>query len=364
MTGPGVPPAAAFRRNRSDLLDCIRAVAILAVLAFHVATRYDPAELDPIARFLRRFGLLGVDIFFPLSGFLITRYLLREESPDFAKIFFLRRLFRIVPLYLVAVTAYLMVMLALNDDAEQIRRIWVVYLFLTGWFIFFEGKDLIPYTITWSLSVEEFAYILFGLCALISRRSFIAFLGVLSLGALALRIWLELGGHAEVYHFPPARLDSIAIGGLLAVAMSRKAPGLVGALVLLTAGTYALARLQPALWEPLKYSFITFGTCLAIALAERFPRQKPGAAVRALAGIGFYSYFTYLFHLFNIDAILLVLGRLDPGLTLPFWGVVALALAATHLQAVVSFRFFEGPVMQYGRRLERAAFRRAPPLRS
>jgi peptidoglycan/LPS O-acetylase OafA/YrhL len=335
------------------LLDCIRGVAILSVLVYHVAREYDYAALDEIGRVAWRYGLLGVDIFFPLSGFLISRYLLHASESRAIKVFFQRRLFRIVPLYFTAVSIFLLLSMVLGFESANIGRIWITYLFLTGWFIFFEGGPAhVPYTITWSLSVEEFAYILFGLCAWWSRRAFVSFLVFSSIGALALRFYLNLNGFEGVYNFPLARLDSIAMGGLVAVALDRRTRRLASVLGLSTIATYLVALGAPALWSSLKYTFITLGTCYLIVLFDTRFHDARSRLLGWLSSIGFYSYFTYLFHLFNIHLLLLVAKRFYPGGVAPFWPVVLVALAMTQTQAVLSYRFFEGPLMRYGRRLE------------
>lgn len=67
--------------------------------------------------------------------------------------------------------------------------------------------------------------------------------------------------------------------------------------------------------------------------------------------MGFYSYFIYLFHFMVLEAQLMAEGALGLG-RLPFWINAALCLAVTYGAAVVSFRWFEGPMLQLGRRLE------------
>ena len=344
---------AVARQHRSMPLDSIRTVAILAVLIYHVASRYPTADLDPVAYVFRRYGLLGVDVFFPLSGYLITSFLIRRSATADIKVFFARRFFRIVPLYFTAVTIFLLVAWTLDLKGENTDLIWQTYLFLTGWFIFFEGTEAVPYTITWSLSVEEFAYILFGLAAWLMRRNFLTFLVILSICAMALRIYLNLNGFLAVYNFPPARLDSIAIGGIVAFMADRRARGMMPVLAGLSLATYLIALLMPELWSSLKYTFIAFATCFVIVLFEKRFRDAQNLLLSWFSAIGFYSYFIYLFHMFNIE-FLMVLSEHFYGDTLaPFWAVVLAALTMTYVQAVISFRFFEGPLMRFGRGLER-----------
>lgn len=352
---------AVVRQHRSMPLDSIRTFAILAVLIYHVATRYSIDDLDPVAYLFRRFGLLGVDVFFPLSGYLITNYLLRRSGTADIKVFFQRRFFRIVPLYFAAVTTFLVISRTLGLEGEKTDLIWQTYLFLTGWFIFFGGTEVVPYTITWSLSVEEFAYILFGLTAWFLRRNFLSFLVVLSLGAMALRLYLNLNGYLAVYNFPPARLDSIAIGGIVAVMFQRGARVMMPALAALSLATYLLALLVPDLWSSLKYTFIAFATCFVIVLFETRFRDARNLPLSWFSAIGFYSYFIYLFHMFNIELLMMLVDIYQIEFGALFWVTVLATLAMTQIQAIISFHFFEGPLMRFGRLLERRGPRPAVP---
>ena len=352
-------------KNRSVALDCIRCTAIVLVLLFHVASRYNPAQLDVVALLFKKAGFFGVDIFFPLSGFLISRFLLQRAEGGAIKTFFLRRFFRIVPLYMAAVSVYFAVSLVLRTEPEALQNIWVNYLFLTGWFIFFDGRDAIPYTITWSLSVEEFSYILLGLVAWLARRHFVLFLWFCTAFAIGLRLYYltqtDIGFQAQ-YYFPLTRLDSIAMGGLTAVHVLReKRPGQTAAvLALAAAGVIALCFGGLVLLQTFIYVAITLSTCALIAFCEtRLPQLQDPVLVGA-ARIGFYSYFIYLFHFFNIDGIFLLQSKLAPQLHLPFWGTSVMALAISFAQAVISFRFFEGPLLDFGRSLEKPRREKVP----
>lgn len=342
-----------FISKRSVPLDCIRATAIVMVVVFHVATRYPDTALDPVAMLFRKYGTLGVDVFFPLSGYLITSFLIRHANAGSIRTFFLRRFFRIVPLYMVAVTIYLVAMRLLNQEPEIIDRIWIPYTFLTGWFIFFDGVDSVPYTITWSLSVEEFSYIVIGLAALVARRSLLAFLIGLSLLSIALRFYFNATGHEGIYHFPLTRLDSIAMGGILAWYMGRGV-NVFWPVLLATLASMAMRTLGGAFAPTFLYTFVTCLTLLAITVSETWLSGYRGLVATACARVGFYSYFIYLFHFMVLEAQLMAERRLGLD-SLPFWFNAALCLALSHAAALVSFRYFEGPMLQFGRRLERRA---------
>ncbi len=343
-----------FITHRSAPLDVLRAIAVTLVVVFHVATRYTPedlAALDAVARWFARYGFLGVDVFYPLSGFLIVRFLSTWDGPNLGAVFFLRRFFRIVPLYILAVLVYVAASLAMGQNLDTLHNLWMTLLFLTGWAIFLVGRDLVPYTITWSISVEEFAYILLGLTALLARARLPAVLLLMFLSALLLRGSLLAQGHPQniVYFFPPARLDSIAIGGFVALAGGRRwmLPGLLAALLLLTLG----AAVSDAFRKLVLYQQVAVTAALAIAAVERYRRHLDGWLTDRVARIGFYSYFIYLFHFYPVTAFDLLADRFGDPRSL-FWPVAAASLAASYALAWLSFRFFEGPLMAWGRQLE------------
>lgn len=349
------PHRESFQKRRSVLLDCIRAFAVFAVVVYHLADRYDSASLGAVAELFRNYGHYGVDIFFSLSGYLITLFLLGADTGDKIRTFFLRRFFRILPLYFVAVTLYLASSLLFSLDEDVLSRIWRTYAFLTGWFIFFEG-DFQPYKITWSLSIEEFAYIIFGLATWFRPRLLVHFLVACIAGSFVLRLNLQLAGYQDVHFLPLARLDSIAIGGVVAFLIQRGVRHLTPSLALLTGLSLAASFIWPVLASTLQYVTLAFGTCFFISLFEtelhpyRFARI-PG--LNTASSIGFHSYFIYLFHLFIIDGIGLLLGRFSPQVELPFWPMVIFVMVATQVSAVLSMRYFEGPAMRYGRSLEK-----------
>lgn len=345
-----------MRSHRSPLLDCIRAVAIFMVVVYHVATVYGlRPPVDPLLLFLGRNGAQGVDIFFPLSGYLISRFLLTTEGAPAIRVFFMRRFFRIVPLYFTAVTLFLIAMVTLGFDDHLVDRIWIVYTFLTAWFIGLEGQGTVPFTITWTLSVEEFAYVVFGIFALLSRRRLPLFLLACAVLPTMLRYWMVTEDIRGMYYLPLTRIDSIAIGGLVAWAvMKHRTLAVQGTLVAAVAAVYGVSQLSPNLWAAVNYLYIPLCTCVVIVTFDIWMKGV-GVGNRVLqigANIGFHSYFTYLFHYFNIYGLWMFYektGLVPP----PIWIFVAMSFALTHVQAMISYRYFEGPLIRYGRSLEK-----------
>jgi peptidoglycan/LPS O-acetylase OafA/YrhL len=338
-------------KNRSALLDTLRALAVTMVVIFHVATRYPADSLDPVARFFLRFGFLGVDIFYPLSGFLITRFLLSHDGPGSIRAFFLRRVFRIIPLYLVAVTIFYIAARVTGYEAGNLGYIWATYTFLTGWFAFAHGPDSVPYTITWSLSVEEFAYLTFGIAAWVARRSFPVFLTIVAVFPFLLRLYLYGAGYENIYYFPLARLDSIAMGGLTALLIGR-VPHLWAWLLGATVVAFTFWQGGGVFGQAMLFTTVTLAACTAIALAESVFKSVRGRVWDWMAEVGLYSYFIYLFHFFTLYALDMVFRK--SGLGLPhFWFMSLLCMGGTFILGWLSFRFFEEPLMMFGRRLER-----------
>ncbi|MGB3147339.1 MAG: acyltransferase [Paracoccaceae bacterium] len=335
--------------DRSLALDALRAAAVIMVVFFHVGTRYGAAEIDWLGQQFLRYGFLGVDVFFPLSGYLITSYLTGQGAGASVGSFFIRRIFRIIPLYMVAVTLFVIGSLLSGTQADILDRIWITYAMLTAWFTAFWGPDAVPYTITWSITVEEFAYLLFGLMALLSRRAFPLFLVLLLVAPFFLRVWLYSIGFAEVYYFPLARLDSIAAGGITAYLVRHYRFGWMW-LPTATVVFLTLRYLGPVdVASASLFSVVTFASCSLIAFCVLFLHNWRGMIMQVMARIGLYSYFIYLMHFFVIYGLFAIYERL--GLWLHFWPTCALALGLSFGSAHFSFLWFEAPLIRLGRRL-------------
>lgn len=340
------------KHKRLELLDCIRAAAILMIIAYHVAIEFPPEKLDAVWSWLAKYGFLGVDVFFPLSGFLITLFLSRNHDPAGIKVFFTRRVFRIIPIYLIAVGCYFVVAEALNRE-PGIETAWINLLFLTGWVILIEGKANVPFTITWSLSVEEFAYILCGLSFLFLRSRAPIALVVLSVGSVLVRAAALHYGlpKNEVYSFPLARLDSVFLGALtaLGVLYMNKRTLLVTLLAFLCV-QLLVAQTSTLAFRVALYPSVATAVCLIIVVIWTYFHSFSSLASRFFAAIGALAYFMYLFHYFFLYGIQMVAQKIDVDLSPT--GLMAMTTALTWLAAYVSWTKFELPLIEYGRSLE------------
>ena len=221
------PPA-----PRLPALDALRGIAIVLVLLYHFA----PSRLvvSPPARAalsVLQVGWVGVDLFFVLSGFLITGILLdgrgdRQLLPRF----YARRALRLLPLYYGTLLVLLVVALVVRraDAASQSSAAFLEH----QWWYWLHAANVLAAQHTqwageswvqhfWSLAVEEQFYLLWPpVVLLLPARWLPRAIGAILVGALALRIWLAvvLDQPVAAFVLMPARADSLAVGALLAVA--------------------------------------------------------------------------------------------------------------------------------------------------
>jgi peptidoglycan/LPS O-acetylase OafA/YrhL len=230
MARQSAPEAAPPRGPNSHwlALDGIRGFAVLVVLIHNASYIAEPGQSLAlrVVTTATAAGWVGVQLFFVLSGFLITGILLDSKgSPEYFRSFYIRRTLRIFPLYYAVLAIAFLVMpglLRLEWWSAQVARNQVWYwLYVSNWTGPFK-HTVEGLSHFWSLAVEEQFYLLWPLTVLLVTRGRLRAicLGLIA-AALASRIWLRAAGlpPATAYEFTIARCDGLAIGGLLALAL-------------------------------------------------------------------------------------------------------------------------------------------------
>ena len=215
---------------RFAALDGLRGIAVLLVLARHASVVGDPS--GGFASFVHgamRMGWVGVDVFFALSGFLITGILVDTRGhPGYLRSFYARRSLRIFPLYF-AVLAVVFFVLPFTPDGAlppfavlQGNAAWF-WTYTVNILVSIRGETSTPLYLghLWSLSVEEQFYLFWPFVVLLVPPRFLGRVCVLlALAAVALRVGLVAAtgwGSDAGYMLMPARMDALLLGGLLAL---------------------------------------------------------------------------------------------------------------------------------------------------
>ena len=366
-----------FRKDHIPELDGLRGIAVLLVLWVHL-------PVDALGEGARQFrsavlpGNVGVDLFFVLSGFLITRILLVDRAAGRPlRHFMARRFLRIFPIY------YLLLLLL--APWLQWQELVACASYSSNYaFLMKDQVSLLEHT--WSLAIEEHFYLLWPPLAVFltpqaSRRALL--LGVFplvlvtALGVLLLGDWLQNGPQlAELLaHGSSTRFGSLGLGALLAYHESglrqdaRKPLLLVLALFglagLLSRSGLACTGLGPLL-QGLMPAASGAQPLLAVLRLISIPAMSLGVLIlavthtgralpwsrllraRPLAAIGRVSYGLYLYH-FPIFLVLLGPGTNPPA------SRVLLALGASFAAATASFWIIERPIMRLSARFRSKA---------
>ncbi len=199
----------------------------MLVVIHHSIILEDLTPLDAAVKRLASYGWCGVDLFFVLSGFLITGILYdAKRTPNYFRNFYARRALRIFPLYygfLLLVFVILPPVLAAHPDASAREQVYF-WLYLANVAIaqrFMDGGFFAPYLVVfWSLAVEEHFYLLWPvLVYLLSRKQTIVACVALIVIAIALRAILVLfqTDPLIIFVLTPTRFDALAVGSLLAL---------------------------------------------------------------------------------------------------------------------------------------------------
>jgi exopolysaccharide production protein ExoZ len=351
-------------------IQALRGFAVMLVVLFHV--QHYTAERLQLPNLLPRFeiGVAGVDLFFVISGFIMVyaseRLYARRGG---VRIFFLRRIARIVPMYWAATTLLLVYLLARYGDLsaasggagpDYVAASYLFYPYLRP-----DGSGLPLLGVGWTLNFEAFFYALFGLSLVLPRRIAVPALGVVFVLLVALR---ELFSPPDPFDFwfNPLILEFI-LGTCMAMAYRaglRLPMRLVWILVVLGVATLTWSWREGHLlgpsswWRILFWGLPALAIVGALALAERPVANNLFWRVSGFLGDASYS--IYLFHTLALGLPLIALGPVIAPASAPWLYVAALLIATVGLPVLV-YRFAEKPLTAT---LRRMIEKRPPPQAS
>ncbi len=348
-------------RYRADI-DGLRAVAVICVVLFH-------ANVPGFAG-----GYVGVDVFFVISGYLITQLLAKSAGAApraWLKQFYLRRSRRILPALLLtlAVAAVAASLWVLPWDLVAFGKFLAASSVLlgniAGWTTgnYFNVTGSVPLTHLWSIAVEEQFYLLYPLALLLltryAPRHLLPAIASLTVASFTLCVWAA--GHKPVANFflPPMRAWELLLGAAVALGENpRGLPRIAREALSILAGV-ALALAVCLYDSQLPYpGLATLAPCLATAILITTGRGPSLLgkllSTSPLVFTGRVSYSWYLWHL-PILVLVPYYSLENPG---P--GTLTGLLALSYLAAVLSWRFVEqpirhGPVLRSDRRFVTAA---------
>jgi len=324
-------------------LDGLRAIAVLLVLLTHFWTY--PADFTITNRFAAA-GWIGVDLFFVLSGFLITGILWDTRGKaGYYRNFFARRSLRIFPpYYLLLVLVFVVLPLVATLPPQLQSDSWLYFLYLGNFALAAGGWQLFLIDITWSLSIEEQFYLVWPwLVRAFSLQRMIGICLALIVLAPLLRtlLWNE-DRWMWLHMLTPLRADSFAVGALAALSLRQgwRIPALrvfTGGALLLTAliASGSFAR-DSMIAGTIGYSLtaLTAGAGLLAAMKSRWLNFAP------LRYVGKVSYGVYLYHPICLMVMSSVLAKFMPKAT-PLVGSMVQLLATSLLAVgVASLSYF------------------------
>ncbi len=349
--------AAGLKKQHFTALDGLRGTAILVVVIYH--------NFGFIQRYLF-FGWVSVDLFFVLSGYLITDILIKTvHTKNYLGNFYARRVLRIFPLYYLSLVLFLVILprvqsgLNLSYYVHNQAYIWT---YLQNWLYVF--KDPSPQNgldHLWTLAVEEQFYLLWPFMILLLKkpRRLILFVVLLLAAVIGLRLWAWMQHISQLSYynlFTFTRIDGICLGSITALLrfidprlLKKRTPWIVLFFAFLNLGYYFLDKAYPSQFPYLALAgYPTFAFLLALLVNEAvMGSSKIISFIFNFSFLRFLGKISYGFYIFHWPLYLLVSPWLYTFLSKYVQGhildiiVSLIASAGGLLLGWLSFTYFE-----------------------
>ncbi|ULG72065.1 acyltransferase family protein [Macrococcus brunensis] len=344
-------------------LDGLRAIAVIAIIIFHLNPKFLPG------------GFLGVDTFFIISGYLITTILLKEYretgSVNLFK-FYTKRIKRLFPaIWFLLVTLFAYCLLFEQSILHQLKKdIIAAFFYVSNWWYIFDKVDYFqaleprPLQHLWSLAIEEQFYIFFPLILLVLLKKFSRRTAIITFTVLAVisAIWMAVLYHpgmqvSRLYFGTDTRLQTMLLGVLLAFIwpafrLKREVPpamrvtisaiGIINFVILLISFT----QITEATGFLYQGGFFILGLITISTIASCV---HPGSLLKQLLSLPFLTYIgrlSYSLYLWHFPVIVMVEHHFVKG-QVPFYAYI-IEIALTILFAWFSYEFIETPFRREG----------------
>jgi peptidoglycan/LPS O-acetylase OafA/YrhL len=330
---------------RADI-DGLRAIAVLAVIASHLPEKFLPS------------GFLGVDVFFAISGFVVTASLLGQRRTKLSQLyvgFLARRIKRLMPALTLCVAVTSFVVLATDPFPRHSIQTGLAALFgfANVVLFFFELDYFSPssifnaFTHTWSLGVEEQFYVVFPMFAWLfyfrlQGNSFKPLARAIVLGGLvsvAMFAWLYEEHQAAAFFLMPTRIWELGVGALVFLASRRTQSGRLQE-ILRHLSPFALVAMIVCFFAPESYAVpATVAAVGLTGLLLATDDRSPAARLLTLPPVTYIGRISYSLYLWHWPII-----ALGPIVLATAWRSSAVYVVATAIAAIVSFHWVERPL--------------------
>ncbi len=354
--------------DRIPALDGLRALAILLVMFYHFGTALDHSNLaQHLAWSLSGFGWTGVDLFFVLSGFLITRILLQtRDAENYFFSFYARRFLRISPIYYVSLAVmFLVVPVILPSISANMpslsERLWY-FAYLQNWLnVFGQMSWSVMLTHYWSLAVEEQFYLLWPLVIyFFAPRRVLQIIVAACAISVILRLTL-IGIHVNpetLYRNTFTRMDTLLIGAAgcfvlqneSLVKLIRRHAILFSFVPLITLAALRTQPFRTTAPTEVGFGYTLIALSYAALLMAAVVTTGNGSMLQRVLGssilraISKYSYAAYLWHLL-VRHLVEHLERNTLHILVPALLNIPLMMAATLALSALSYVAVERPFL-------------------